>query len=445
MSESTPQLEVAHIVEAARRLGVEMDEAAAVQWLTAIAAARQAGNQITIDATDGVYGMNVAMLDFDTAGLERYRRIGAIVGVPNAEGVETALSLSGSAAQSRIQLFPGDCDYFERVNIAAPTRAEACQKLGQILRAKVLDKLRGPDYQFVAGKFGHYPVDVVRDGKTRTKGASIAWTPAEVQAGELNCFTADGQPLSIKWEEAARDPGWCKIDWLVAEPEQSRVVSATNVLDVTWEAPGGDLTPLDGFLDPYFQEVYLDAASIPLFTKISQHVSPQAIDDYVAGLRTEVLHYVKEKPNFGKAAKRMYNIFRLTGRYEEAAFIRELFDEPAARLYQVWALLDTLEASGADMARLDQSASIAEIDDLIKTVVEIAEGPRESDIVMALLRLRDVVAGRKEAGENWASAIETSRRDVALLVNEYFREKLYAIPPVAAYLAQFGEEIEEAR
>ena len=39
--------------------------------------------------------------------------------------VETALALSGSAAQSKIQTYPGDCDFFERVNIIAPTRAEA--------------------------------------------------------------------------------------------------------------------------------------------------------------------------------------------------------------------------------------------------------------------------------------------------------------------------------
>ena len=108
-------------------------------------------------------------------------------------------------------------------------------------------------------------------------------------------------------------------------------------------------------------------------------------------------------------------------------------------------MLDTLEWSGADMAKFDQAVSIAEIDALIKTVVEIAEGPRESDIVMSLLKLRDIVAGRKALGEDWTGAIETSRREVALLVNEYFREKLYAIPQVAEYLAQFGEAAEETR
>ena len=39
----------------------------------------------------------------------------------------------------------------------------------------------------------------------------------------------------------------------------------------------------------------------------------------------------------------MYNIFRLTGRYEEAAFLRELFDEPTTMLYQVWSLIRTID------------------------------------------------------------------------------------------------------
>ena len=46
-------------------------------------------------------------------------------------------------------------------------------------------------------------------------------------------------------------------------------------------------------------------------------------------------------PNYGKAARRMYNVFRLTGRYREAAYLRELFDEPVTALYQVAALLRT--------------------------------------------------------------------------------------------------------
>ena len=51
----------------------------------------------------------------------------------------------------------------------------------------------------------------------------------------------------------------------------------------------------------------------------------------------------KDPANYGKVAKRLYNIFRLTGRWQEAAFVRELFDEPAALLYQP--LLESLTSN----------------------------------------------------------------------------------------------------
>ncbi len=115
------------------------------------------------------------------------------------------------------------------------------------------------------------------------------------------------------------------------------------MLDVTWEAPDGTITPLDGYLDPYFQEVYLEAESVPIFSKLAQHVSANALDDYVSQLEKEVNKYLTKDINYGKAAKRMYNVFRLTGRYQEAAFLRELFDEPTSMLYQVWALIRTMD------------------------------------------------------------------------------------------------------
>ena len=44
-----------------------------------------------------------------------------------ALGVETAISLPGSSAQSHVQTFPVDIDYLERVNIRAASREEALE------------------------------------------------------------------------------------------------------------------------------------------------------------------------------------------------------------------------------------------------------------------------------------------------------------------------------
>lgn len=68
----------------------------------------------------------------------------------------------------------------------------------------------------------------------------------------------------MDWSYGCRAPGWCKLDWVIVEAERGTLVHASNMLDATWEAPDGTIIALDGVLDPYFQEIYLDAGSIGL-------------------------------------------------------------------------------------------------------------------------------------------------------------------------------------
>ncbi len=435
---SKAQEELAQIIESARALGVEMDEQEAIQWLTAVAAAQGGAAEVVVDAASGMYGHRVALLDFDPADLERLRRVAAIVEIPDRPNVETAIALSGSSAQSRVQTFPGDFDYFERVNIKAATREEACRILGEVIREKALSRLRGPGYQLTEVRFGTYQHAVIKGDERISIGGSICWAPAEVEDGRFDVLTSDGQPMTIGWDYACRDPGWCKLDWVLVDPGRARVVKASNMLDVTWEAPDGSVTPLDGFIDPYFQEVYLEAESIPLFTKIIKNLNPQALQKYVADLENEVRKYTHgAHANFGKAAKRMYNIFRLTGRYEEAAYVRELFDEPAALLYQVGALMDGLQdlREGA----VDTDTLLIHLEDLIRSVIETCDGPRESKIVMALLRLRDMVMGRRERATEWVPLLLAAQEEINALVNEYFEARLRGLPQIDAYLDALGE------
>ncbi|MCC7355016.1 MAG: hypothetical protein IT330_14825, partial [Anaerolineae bacterium] len=171
----------------------------------------------------------------------------------------------------------------------------------------------------------------------------------------------------------------------MADTVRGRLANASNMLDVTWEAADGAITPLDGYLDPYFQEVYLEAESVPIFSKLAQHVSADALDDYVAALEREVKKYLTRDINYGKAAKRMYNIFRLTGRYSEAMFIRELFDEPASLLYQVWSLIRTLDDTARGESSISLESLLAQTDHLILDVIAVLEGAEENEIVRQLL------------------------------------------------------------
>ena len=164
--------DLAKIIESAQRLGVEIEEAEALQWLTSMAA-HQDSAQITMDTRSGVFGHNITMLDFSDKELEYFKRIGKIVEFEDIPGeVETALALSGSAAQSKIQSYPGDCDYFERINILAKTKEAACTILARIMKEKAISHMQGPTYQLIEVKFGSYKQDIVignREYKTGSR------------------------------------------------------------------------------------------------------------------------------------------------------------------------------------------------------------------------------------------------------------------------------------
>jgi hypothetical protein len=424
--------EVEQIIKTARTLGVEVDETDVTQWLAAMSASGTM--EWDVDEEAGIFGHEITLLDFDKGTLDRYRRIADIVQLPDTEQVETAISLAGSAAQGVIQRYPGDADYFERVNIKAPTRKEACSILAKLMRDKALDKFVGPDYQLIYVRFGTWKTDVVKEGERVKAESSVVWEADEVQAGKMQVLRASGEPWEVPWEYACLDPGWCKLDWVVSEPEKGRVVNVSNMLDVTWEAPDGSITPLDGFIDPYFQEVYLEAESVPLFTKLSQHISPRALDSYIKAISGEVYKYTHDHVNYGKAAKRLYNIFRLTGRHQGAALIRELFDEPAALLYQVSALLTTIDNAVEGDSLIGRETLVRQTDQLIRDVITTVEGPEETELVMALMRVRDDITGWADLGDEWQRVIGDSKAKLAELINEYFKVKLVGIPEVVEFL-----------
>jgi hypothetical protein len=427
------------IIDSARRLGVELDEAAAQVWLAAVSAAPSNDDDIVLDVKSGVFGHRLTMLDFSADDLAHFRKIGRLVEFHDVPGkVETALALSGSAAQSKIQTYPGDADFFERVNIFAPTREDACRILGDLMREKALSTLKGPGYELIEVKMGNYQSSATRDGKPVSASSPIAWNAEEVGRGVIELAEANGKPFTFTWEQAAQDPGWCKLDWVVADMVRKQVVNASNMLDATWESPDGTITPLDGYLDPYFQEVYLESESIPLFTKLAKQVDADALDHYVSQLEKETRKYIAKDPNFGKAAKRMYNVFRLTGRYEEAAFLRELFDEPATVLYQVWSLIRTIDDCFTPGSVIEIEHLLGQADQLILNVTKALEGEQEQEIVRELLQLRDVLS-RERNQSHLSPKAEAARAELINLVNNFYYERMTAVPTIKAYMEGLGD------
>jgi hypothetical protein len=430
----SPKEDLARIIASAKNLGVEIDEEEALQWLTAMAATKS--DEVTLDTAHGIYGQRITLLDFSPDDLAYFRQIGQIVEIPDRPGtVETALALSGSAAQSKIQTHPGDCDFFERVNIKAATREEACLIMAEVIREKILSTATGPTFRFMEAKFGTYPFSGTREDKTVKGGVPISWNLDEVEKGRIWVQDADGKATALDWDQVALNPGWTKLDWVVAHPPRRALANASNNLDVTWESPEGAIVPLDGQLDPYFQEVYLDAGSIPLFTKLAKNVAADALDGYVGQLELEVKKYVTGHPNYGKAAKRMYNIFRLSGRYAEAAYLRELFDEPATVLYQIAALVRTVDEASLPGSDINPEMVVEQLDDLILKVTQILDGEQETEIIRRLLRLHSLLASTSDISAR-AQEAEAAQEEVMEVVNTFFFDRLTGLPSIRIYIEE---------
>lgn len=420
------------VVRAAGDLGVELDEAEAREWIDAVS--HEATRPLQIDVDSGIYGHQVTLADFDESELARFRHMATIVGFEDRPpDVLTALALSGSAAQNRVHRFPGDCDFFERIHIRADTRDEACALLGDLIRDKALSVMTGTGFRLQEVKFGSWPTDGTVGVEGVRAGSPISWTAAQVEGGRIAYTALSGEPATLTWADAATEPGWCKLDWLVADPSHGGVANVSNVLDATWEAPDGSVTPLDGYLDPYFQEVYLDVDSIPLFSRLVKEMGADSVAEYVDRLTEEVYKYTVTSPNYGKAARRLYNIFRLTGRYTEAAYVRELFDEPVTALYQVAALLRALSEAADGGDSFESEAMVAQVDQLIMSAVAALEGRAEAEMVRRLLRLRDAVS-RRDAGSEFSEDVTEARTEAMAAVDEYFERVLTGIPSIKEYL-----------
>lgn len=158
-----------------------------------------------------------------------------------------------------------------------------------------------------------------------------------------------------------------------------------------------------------------------------------AIAGYVELLTEEVYRYTVREPNFGKAARRMHNIFRLTGRFAEADFIRNLFDEPTTALYQAAAILRTLNQSSEERDTVDGDALAAQVDRLIMSAIGALDGRAEAEMVKRLMAVRSELS-RRSRPEAQGDELVQLREAAVVAVNDYFERALASNPSIAGYL-----------
>jgi hypothetical protein len=435
------------LARAAETTGVTLDAAAARRW---IAAASAAGRELAAHPSADVFGHPLSLLDFDPADLPSLRALAARIRSARRPGARSAIAIAGSAAQGLVHPFPGDCDFYERLHLDAAEDRSARAQLSSIVRETALRVMDDPDLVLIEVNLGVYPHAVTARGQPRRAGEPITWQPADVRRGAIEVTDDAGRVCEIGWDEVEAGAGWTYLGALSFDRVSSRLALVSNMLDPTWEAAGGRILALDGALDPCFQEIYLESEARPLVERLlAAGRSPDAhgadAARYAALMRGEVRHHGIDAPDYCKCSKRLYNLCRATGELEAAAWVRELFDEPAACVYQVPAWLDAAAIAFHASQKVDRAAVLLTLDRAVEAV-RSALPPADADAIEHDLRFVRALAaaGASEVTDGEALTLpEAARVDAVRCrcrarVSEYFGARLRALPRVAALLDEIG-------
>ena len=297
-----------------QRMGVELDRDEALRWIAAMAS-EDASEPSRSMSTAASTATGCRWPTTSAADLARIRRVARDRGPARpAAGRDHGAGAVGLRGPGQDPALPGRLRLLRAgAHPWPPTREAALDILGEVLRDQALATLSGPGHRLWEAKWGTHDEPGTVRGE-RGQGGLLDLVDAGGGGG--------GRPGAgpgrwhrcgvIDWADAPGRPGWAKLDWLVGDRTRGILANASNVLDPTWEAPDGTIVPLDGFLDPYFQEVYLEAESIPLFTRlVAEHRRRRGGRLRASSWSTRSGSTRSRTPNHGKAARRMYNVFRL--------------------------------------------------------------------------------------------------------------------------------------
>lgn len=221
-----------------------------------------------------------------------------------------------------------------------------------------------------------------------------------------------------------------KIDWLAHRLRDHLILNTSLVIDpLTWELGTAEFQSLADGIDPVFQEIYLDAE--PAVQDGLQNLVNRGgldLETYRAQMCGEVIKYSDPtRPNWGKAAKRLYNLLRAGECLADAAYVGELLDEPITRLYQIWSQLKGLQEA-VQGEHFDHSARVAFARHLQQ---ELAEVSRSMDVSTIATSMNLMVTSVQRGQTNQAvSEMTAARVHIIRALNDWFEPRLRAAPEV---------------
>jgi len=108
-------------------------------------------------------------------------------------------------------------------------------------------------------------------------------------------------------------------------------------------------------------------------------------------------------------------------------------------LYQVWSLIRTMDECARPGSSIDISSVRAQADELVLSVIRALEGDEETAVVRHLMKLRRAL-DHVEGGQELNAEAEAARAEVIQIVNNFFFEKLTALPAIQIYIDGFQKK-----
>ena len=162
-------------------------------------------------------------------------------------------------------------------------------------------------------------------------------------------------------------------------------------------------------------------------------VSGWACQAYVEHLEREIDGVIGREPkNVARAAVLLYDLCRVTGHAEEAAYLEQVFDRPGIVLFQLSVLLRSVQPAllGSPDAALHEAA--VQVGDLLRLVLLALEGVDDPAIVDALFDLHDSLEEAERSGR--PEAFASSVNHLTQHINDFFFDRLTALPALREYV-----------
>jgi hypothetical protein len=102
-------------------------------------------------------------------------------------------------------------------------------------------------------------------------------------------------------------------------------------------------------------------------------------------------------------------------------------------LYQVWSLIRTIDDCCDPTSPIDIVYTLQQTDRLILSVTENLEGGEENEIIQHLLKLREALS-HQQTNQDLTHEAEAARAGVINLVNNFFYDKMSAVPQIKDYM-----------